>query len=74
MLGNCQGGKANTLLHIPNDALHIEFEGRNSEFNFTIAERTSNKKHMITRCKPVMKAQLKFSCQIVISESNIRIE
>ena len=54
MLGNRQQGKANMLLRILNDALHTEFAGRNSGLNFTIAEWTLNKKHMITRCKPVM--------------------
>ena len=70
MLGNCQQGETNTLLRIPNDALHNEFAGRNSEFNFTIAEWTSNKEHMITRCKPVMNSPVK----VFMSDCNIRIE
>ena len=70
MLGNCQRGKANTLLRLPNDALHIEFAGRNSEFNFTVAEWSSNKRHMITRCKPVMNSPI----EVFMTNCNIKIE
>ena len=68
--GNCQRSKENTLLRIPNDALHIEFAGRNSEVSFTIAEWTSNKKHITTRCKAVMNSPV----EVFMSNCNIGIE
>ena len=58
------------LLRIPIDALHIEFAGCNSEFNFTIAGWSSNKKHMITRGKAVLNG----SFEVLMSNCNIKIE
>ena len=52
------GGIAKGVRQIRYCAFRMTHAGQNSEFNFTIAKWTSNKKHMITRCKPVMNSPI----------------